>query len=295
MTNGRTTRALRRRLAGELRAMRPAGVRPARRRDAIRVAVVFTRSMERPRRHPPQLRKLVPLRPLRLAVYWLTGLIIVLVAELTLLAGSPSAVLAVDQQDPTAQARKLARALGVFAASGVVVLTVGGLLALIVPDVVFRVLQWAAAVVLGGCGVRVAVANRQLRGLRAAGRTAAARLPGPAWWLTGFASTDSQAAITLGRAVCELADQVQAALLAVAEGSARIHAYQRAGFTVHGEVGVDGQPCALLIRWPQSHGKPSAPTPSGNLTPADSEGPAAARKNAVRDAVFRPSRRRPTV
>src|SRR6266568_7290712 len=70
-------RRLRALLAGELAEL-PAGIRPARRRDAFRTAVVFAHSIERPRRHPPRLRKLIPLRPLRLAVYWLTGLTIVL-------------------------------------------------------------------------------------------------------------------------------------------------------------------------------------------------------------------------
>src|SRR6266536_2861062 len=75
-----------------------------------------------PRRHPLRLRKLIPLRPLRLAVYGLTGLAIALVTEMTLLAGSPSALLAVDEQDLKAQVRRVARALGWFVVFGVVVL-----------------------------------------------------------------------------------------------------------------------------------------------------------------------------
>lgn len=235
-------------------------MRPARRRDAVRVAVVFARSMERPRRHPPRLRKLIPLRPLRLALYGLTGLAIVLVIDMTLLAGPPSALLAVYEQDLRARARRVARALGWFVVFESVALVVGVLLALVMPGMVTDMLEWTTIGVLGVCGVRMAIANRPVRALRAAGQAWAAKLPGPVWWLTGYGSLDPQAAISLGRAVCELADTAGAVLLAVAEGTARIHAYQRAGFTVHRQIDVDQEPCALLVRWPRCGGKQQSPT-----------------------------------
>lgn len=241
-------------LASELAARPSAGVRPARRCDAVRVALVFARSMERPRRHPPRLRKLIPLRPLRVALYGLTGLAIVLVLDITLLAGSPSALLAVYEQDLKAQLSRVARALISFAAFGVVVLVVEVLLALIVPGVVYNTLQWTAAGLFGGCALRMVIANRPVRALHVAGRAWAAKLSGPVWWLTGYGSVDPQAAIRLGQAVCELADTVGAVLLAMAEGTARIHAYQRAGFTVHRQLDVDEEPCALLVRWPRPGG-----------------------------------------
>ena len=187
------------------------------------------------------MRKLIPMRPLRLAVYGLTGLGIVLVPEMTLLAGSPSALLAVDEQSIEAQVRKVARASGWFLAFGVVVFVVEGLVVLAVPGVVYNLLQWTVTGVLGACGLRLVIANRPARALRTVGRKWAATLPGPVWWLAGFGSVDPQAGITLGRTVCDLADAAGAVLLAVAEGTARIHAYQRAGFTrVPQLVGIRG-------------------------------------------------------
>lgn len=102
-------------------------------------------------------------------------------AEVVLLAGPPSALLAIDQQHLAAQARKTGRVLGWFAAAGVAVSVVDGLAVLAVPPVVYETLRWTTAAVLGGCRLRVAVANRPLYALRAAGRTWATQVPGPVW------------------------------------------------------------------------------------------------------------------
>jgi hypothetical protein len=72
------------------------------------------------------------------------------------------------------------------------------------------------------------------------------------------------------RAVCDLADAAGAVLQAVTEGTARIHAYQRAGFTVHHQVYGDHEPCALLMRWPHSGGKRRQPTSSARSLPVES-------------------------
>jgi hypothetical protein len=241
-------------LASEL-AKLPAGVRPARRRDAFQLAVLFARSIERPRRHPPQARKLIPLRPLRLTVYTLLGLATVAIPDTTLLAGSPSALLAVDEQDRHAHIRRVIRAMGWSAVFALALLPVATLLALALPGLAYDVLQWTISGTLAACGLRLVIANQPARVLRAVGRKWAAELPGSVWWLTGYVSLDPSAAFSLGRAMCELADSVGELLMAVTEGTARVHAYQRAGFTIHRQLHVDHEPCVLLVRWPRSGGK----------------------------------------
>jgi hypothetical protein len=236
----------------------PTGVRLARRRDALRIAAVFARSLERPRRHPPRVQTLIPLHPIRLTLFWLTGLLIGLLAEAVLVAGAPSALLVIDQQHPAARARTIARVLGCLALAGIVMVIVDGLATLASLSAAYETLRWTAAVLLAACTLRLIIANRPLRALRAAGRKWAKTAPGPVWWLTGFSSDDPQAAITLGLALCKLADDAAAILMAVAEGTTRLRAYQRAGFTMKSDVRIGEELCALLVRWPRPAATDSA-------------------------------------
>lgn len=174
--------------------------------------------------------------------------------------------------DPRGTAPQSRPSLGWLAVFSLAVSPAAVLLALVAPGVIYDTLQWTVSGVLGACALRLMIANRPARALHTVGRRWAAKLPGPAWWLTGFGSLDPPAAIRLGRAVCDLADTAGAVLLAVAEGTAYIHAYQRAGFAVHRQVHVDQQPCALLVRRPRTGEKQQPPTSrdaSGRRSPGE--------------------------
>jgi hypothetical protein len=238
-------RTSRRRLPGEIRR--------ACWRDAAQVALLLARAHRRASdRYPDALSWWVRPPLIRTLILWIAGVAMALVTE-TWITGAPSACLAIRRTGrPWRFSTSGLACMAVMgAALGALEVPVYQALHALLPPLAAELVFDAPPLIIIGfmlAFVAVELVSNPLRKVRQRVRHT---LPEPVWQVDMLVSIESGAGRALGQALTAMADAEAAALLAEADGRARVRLYRAAGFA---PVACTTRPwghAAVLVRSPQ--------------------------------------------